>query len=210
MSAKHFVNPSRRTRFPMLLLLLILAALIVFSVFLRSLSTELAVSMAQDAVVAAVNNIIKTRIGAAQSQYGELIPLEKDSQGNITAVTTNGLAIDELSSDLLLAVIDATEDHDITIEVPVGSLTGSTLLNSRGPCIKVKVRVLSSSFTGFHSELTSMGINQTKHSIVLELREELTLLMPWRTINTSVLTEIPIAETILLGEVPQTYFDLGE
>ncbi len=210
MSAKRFINPSKRTHFPVLLLLLFFAVLIVVSVFLRSLSTELAVSMAQDAVVAAVNNIIKTRIGSVQSQYGNLIHLEKDSQGNITAVTTNVLAIDELSSDLLLAVIDATEDHDITIEVPIGSLTGSTLLNSRGPCIKVKVRVLSSSFTGFHSELTSMGINQTKHSIVLELREELTLLMPWRTINTSVSTEIPITETILLGEVPQTYFDLGE
>jgi len=203
-------HPSIKRQKSVLFILLLFAVSLLISVFLRSLSTELAVSMAQDAVVAAVNNIFKTRISTAQEKYGSFVDLEKDSVGNITAVTTNVLAIDSLASDILLAIIDATADHDIIIMIPVGSLTGSTLLNSRGPSVKVKVRVLSSSFAGYHSEIDTIGINQTRHRIVLELREELTLLMPWRTINTDVISELPITETILLGEVPQSYLNLGD
>lgn len=200
----------RHTFFPFLMVLLLAAATVTVSLYLRSLATELAVSTAQDKVVATVNAIIKSRMGTAEVDYGDLVNLEKDENGNICAVTTNVVAINKLSSDILMDVVEATKDHEMEIGIPIGSLTGSTLLLSRGPDILVKIEILSSSFTGFRSDLTTIGINQTRHQILLELEEDITLFMPWRTVNTSVSTEIPVAETIIVGQVPQSYLNLGE
>ncbi len=205
-------SPARPHRgvFPLLILLLLAAVMFTVSLYLRSLATELAVSMAQDKVVATVNDIIKSRMGTAAVDYGDLVNLEKDETGEVCAVTTNVIAINKLSSDILMDVVDATMDHELEIGIPIGSLTGSTLLLSRGPDIIVKIEILSSSFTGFRSDLTTIGINQTRHQILLELKEDITLIMPWHTVNTSVVTEIPVAETIIVGQVPQSYLNLGE
>jgi len=200
----------RRGAFPLLLVMLLFAATCTLSLYLRGLATELAVSTAQDKVVATVNEIIKARMSSAEADYGDLVNLEKDQNGEVCAVTTDVVAINKLSSDILVDVVRATQDHELVIGIPIGSLTGSTLLLSRGPDIKVKIEILSSSFTGFRSDLSTIGINQTRHQILLELREDITLIMPWRTVNTSVTTEIPVAETIIVGQVPQSYLNLGE
>lgn len=219
MSAKRWPSRARIDRsakrrgrgvFPFLLLLLAAAMLTSGVLYMRSLSTELAVSMAQDAVVAAVGRIVKEKMTTATTDYGALTALEKNAAGEISAVTTNVAALNALAGDILLAVTAATVDHNIEIAIPVGSLTGSALLLSRGPDIKVRVQVLSSTFSGFDTEIDSIGINQTRHRIVLQLREELTLLMPWRSVDTSVVTDIPVAETIIVGKVPESYLNIGE
>lgn len=200
----------RRNALPVLAFLLVVSILAAGSLFLRSLSTELAVSMAQDAVSGVVGGIVKEKMSAARVQYGSLIVLEKNAAGEITAVTTDVAALNALAGDIVHEVANATTDHDIDVSIPLGSLTGSALLLSRGPHIKVRVQVLSSTFSGFNTDIVSIGINQTRHQITLQLREELTLLMPWRAIDTEVITDIPVAETIIVGQVPQSYLNMGE
>lgn len=200
----------RRNALPVLVFLLVVSILAAGSLFLRSLSTELAVSMAQDAVSGVVGGIVKEKMSTARAQYGSLIVLEKNAAGEITAVTTDVAALNTLAGDIVHEVANATTDHDIDVSIPLGSLTGSALLLSRGPHIKVRVQVLSSTFSGFNTDIVSIGINQTRHQITLQLREELTLLMPWRAIDTEVITDIPVAETIIVGQVPQSYLNMGE
>lgn len=200
----------RRNALPLLAFLLVVSILAAASLFLRSLSTELAVSMAQDAVSGVVGGIVKEKMSTAGAQYGSLIVLEKNAAGEITAVTTDVAALNALAGDIVHEVANATTDHDIDVSIPLGSLTGSALLLSRGPHIKVRVQVLSSTFSGFNTDIVSIGINQTRHQITLQLREELTLLMPWRAIDTEVITDIPVAETIIVGQVPQSYLNMGE
>ncbi len=200
----------RRNALPVLAFLLVISILAAGSLFLRSLSTELAVSMAQDAVSGVVGGIVKEKMSTARAEYGSLIVLEKNAAGEITAVTTDVAALNALAGDIVHEVANATTDHDIDVSIPLGSLTGSALLLSRGPHIKVRVQVLSSTFSGFNTDIVSIGINQTRHQITLQLREELTLLMPWRAIDTEVITDIPVAETIIVGQVPQSYLNMGE
>lgn len=173
----------------------------------RSLVTELAVSDAQDAVVITVNRIVKEIMQEEDFSCGQLILLEKDGSGNITAVTTNVAAINILEAEILEGVVTETTETVIRVEIPVGNLTGSALLLNRGPSVPVDVILLSSSMGGFRSELTAAGINQTRHQILLELEVQLSLLMPWRTIDTSVITEILVSETVIVGEVPQSYLN---
>ena len=191
------------------LLTLLLAAAIIVTIlfFFRGLVTELAVSDAQDAVVITVNSIVKDIMQGEEFSSGRLIYLEKDSGGSITAVTTNVSAINILEAEILEAVVSETMETVITVYIPLGNLTGSALLLNRGPKIPVDVILLSSSMGGFRSELTAAGINQTRHQILLDLEVQLSLLMPWRTIDTSVFTEILVSETVIVGKVPESYLN---
>lgn len=191
-----------------LLMILLIAAVAVTILFVfRGLVTELAVSDAQDAVVITVNSIVKEIMQGEEFSSGRLISLEKDSAGNITAVTTNVSAINILEAEILEAVVNQTSETVIEVQVPVGNLTGSALLLNRGPKVPVEVILLSSSMGGFRSELTAAGINQTRHQILLDLEVQLSLLMPWRTIDTSVITEILVSETVIVGKVPESYLN---
>lgn len=191
-----------------LLIVLLVAAVSITVLFIfRGLVTELAVSDAQDAVVITVNGIVKEIMQGEEFASGQLISLEKDSDGSITAVTTNVSAINILEAEILAAVVKQTSETIIEVLVPVGNLTGSALLLNRGPKVPVEVILLSSSMGGFRSELTDAGINQTRHQILLDLEVQLSLLMPWRTIDTSVVTEILVSETVIVGEVPDSYLN---
>lgn len=173
----------------------------------RSLVTELAVSDAQDAVVATLNGIVKDiMLDESFSQNG-LVILEKSETGEVTAVSTNVAAVNVLAAEILEMAVTRTSEQVISVEIPIGNLSGSALLLNRGPEIPVQVMMLSSSFGGFRSELVSAGINQTCHQILLDLEVQLTLLMPWRTIDTSVETEILVSETVIVGEVPNSYLN---
>lgn len=189
----------------MLSLLLIAACLFTVGLLFRNLVTELAVSDARDLVIATVNTIVKTIMQDDAFLADELVVLQKDGAGNVTAVTTNVAAVNTLSAEVLERAVSLTEESVITVDIPLGNLTGSALLLNKGPNIPVNVIMLSSSAGGFRSELTGAGINQTRHQILLDLNMELTLLMPWRAIDTSVSTEILVSETVIVGEVPESY-----
>ena len=91
------------------------------------------------------------------------------------------------------------------LEIPVGSLTGVALLAGRGPNISVRVLAVGSPTTEFENFFTDAGINQTKHQILLNVQVEVQILMPGYTTSTVVKTSLSVAETIIVGSVPDSY-----
>ena len=199
-------SPVRRTVI-LLCFLLMAAILITVGLLFRSLITEMAVSDAQDAVVSAINSIVKSAMMDESFAAEKLVTLEKDTSGNIAAVTTNVAAVNILAANILERAVSLTEKNVITVGIPLGNLTGNALLLNRGPDIHASVIMLSSSMAGFRSEMKSAGINQTHHQILLDLNVEISLLMPWRTIDTSVETEVLVSETVIVGAVPESYMN---
>ena len=196
--------------------LLLLAVILVFAAFLagslafRTLVTELAVSSAQDAVILTVNSIVKELMLDGGFDTSGLVALERSTDGSVSAVTTNVAAVNTLAAQVLERAVAQTADEKITVGIPLGNLLGSTLLSGKGPKIPVQLVMLSSSVAGFRSELTAAGINQTRHQILLELNVAVSLLMPWRTVGTNVDTEILVSETVIVGKVPESYWNWTE
>ena len=190
-----------------LVLVLIAAAMTAGALAFRSLVTELAVATARDAVVTAVNAIVKDIMTDGDFDPATLVTLEKDSLGNAAAITTNVAAMNLLSAELLERAVASTAENVITVKIPVGNLFGSILLLGRGPSVPVSITMLSSSVAGFRSEMSAAGINQTRHQILLDVRADVSLLMPWRAISTTVDTEILVSETVIVGEVPESYLN---
>ena len=69
------------------------------------------------------------------------------------------------------------------------------------------MRVLSVGMpsTEFENLFTDAGINQTKHRIVLNVEVVVSILMPGYTTSTVVESSLAVAETVIVGAVPETY-----
>ena len=203
--------PKRRRGLP-LALLFILARLCLFlaavAIFLKDLSSQIAVSDASDIVTVQINNAIAD-IMAEQDYSGDyFVSFEKNATGEVTAISSNMARINALSAKILHRVVGATENRTIEIGIPAGNLTGISLLMGRGPNIPVQIIVLTSSRVEFNNSIVTAGINQTKHQINLEVIVDIDILVPWGTENAQVVTEILIADTIVVGQVPDTYLNV--
>jgi sporulation protein YunB len=94
------------------------------------------------------------------------------------------------------------------VRIPLGNLTGISLLMGRGPGVPVEILMLTSSRVAFHNSVVTAGINQTKHQLNLAVIVDIDVLIPWGTESTQVVTEVMIADTVIVGKVPETYLNL--
>ena len=187
---------------------IVLALCAAISWFLGNLSTRMAVSDATDIVTKAVNDSINAVIGRGIYGFDYFINLEKDANGNVTAITSDMAHINTLSTDILNSVIESTDNGIITVGIPLGNLTGLNLLLNKGPDVNVQIIMLTSSRVDFRNEVVSCGINQAKYQLVLEVTIDIDILIPWGTESTSTVTEVIVADTVIVGKVPDTYLNM--
>ncbi|MBP8639608.1 MAG: sporulation protein YunB [Oscillospiraceae bacterium] len=198
------------TFFIIFIIIAICVALVIAGNYLKKISGEMALSNASDTITAAINDKINEKMSEGQYDYNYFVTLQKDDTGNITAISANMARINTLSSEILQEVIAATNNGMDDIKIPLGNLLGSNLLMGRGPDIPVKIIMLTSSYADFRNEIASAGINQVKHQIILEVRVQIDVMLPWELKSTEVLSEVLIAETVLVGKVPDTYLNLNQ
>lgn len=194
--------------FPILLIIIgILVIVCVSGLFLDELSKSIAVSDACDAVTAAVNDAVSRVINEENYAGDYFISYEKDSEGKIKAISSNMAHINLLSTKILSSVISSTDDGVLHVSIPIGNLTGINLLMGKGPDITVDVIMLTSSKVDFKNEIESTGINQTKYQLYLDISIDIDVLLPWDTESTTTVTEVLISDTVIIGDVPLTYFN---
>lgn len=208
-----FLYYRRHTARRALARVLLLAAVVLALTMLFLATTQmqpLLESLATTRVSNTVNRIVSEAVDEAietgNITYGDLISFEKDNEGKISAIYSNMAAFNRLQSrilDIILARIDQVPARELSI--PVGSLTGSVLLAGRGPSISVRMESVGSSSAWFENEFTSAGINQTKHQIVLNIDVAVSILLPGFSTATVVSNAVTVAETVIVGSVPDTY-----
>lgn len=184
----------------------LLAGLFIATSQMRPLLESLATTRVSNTVNRIVFEAVNDAIQNGDISYERLISLEKDNDGRITAVHSNMAAFNLLQAqilDIILARIDQVSARELSI--PVGTLTGSALLAGRGPRISVRMESVGSSSARFANQFESAGINQTKHQIVLQVDVSVAILLPGYTAATNVSNSITVAETIIVGAVPDTY-----
>lgn len=189
--------------FAVMILLLITA-----SVFLKDISSQIAISDASDIVTVSVNNAVSQVMATGEYTGDYFVDFEKDVNGQVTAISSNMSKINTLSSRILEKVVGTTEKNIITVKIPSGNLTGISLLMGRGPKVPVKIIVLTSSRVEFNNNIITAGINQTKHQITLDVIVDVEILVPWGSEVSQVITQVLIADTVIVGEVPDTYLNM--
>lgn len=201
---------SGRTAAVLALLVSFLAFLIPAARFFRTLTGAMAISNAADRINRSVSDIVEEKMRQVGEEDRRFVLLEKDVNGAVTAILTDTSQVNILSAELLEAVIEASDAGDLDLRIPLGDLLGFSLLLGKGPKVPVKITLLSSSRVNFRNVLASAGINQTKHQLLLEVHVDADVLLPWEIRSTSIVNEVLLAETIVVGGVPETYVTIGE
>ena len=202
-----------RLRFPtrsfqlygLLFLVILLLFLAVSGAFLQRLSSQIAVSDARDIVTTEVNRAVSELMQQGSYPPDYFVSLEKNENGEIAAINSHMSHINGLSAEILDRVVGRTESRTLTVEIPLGNLSGVSLLMGHGPRVPIQIVMLTSSHVEFQNLLFSAGINQTKHQLNLEIVVDIDILIPWGVETSRVVTEVLIADTVVVGKVPETY-----
>lgn len=199
-----------RRRIILLITLLLVAAVIMLvqnlSQTFLDLSYASAYSMAVETVTQAVKQAAESGVG-----YEELIVTKLDGEGRVTMLQANTMRMNELASQTaLLAETELNSYGNQFVEIPLGAATGVGFLSGFGSKISVKILPVGAVHTSFQSEFSSAGINQTRHRIFLTLRTTVCLIVPMGTQMVDVSSSIPVAESIIVGQVPDSFVDVSD
>ncbi len=142
-------------------------------------------------------------------KYEDLLNITKDESGNIKMVTTNMITVNEIISEIPIRIqnqIEKSENNHFSI--PLGSFLGINLLSGRGPKVNIKMEVAGSLDTSLRSEFIASGINQTMHKIYLEIECNVIILTPSQTMEEKIVNQVLLAEGVIIGDIPSTYYNL--
>ena len=200
----------RRRRFRVAALLC--AGLILFLVLnshLQPLIASYGLTQAKLVGTQAVNDAVTAVRERAGVRYTDLMRVEKDSQGSIVSVEADTVKINALKASVTTEILTQLKKHqNMTVRIPTGTLLNGDLLTGRGPRIPVKISLSGAAATQMSSYFESAGINQTSHRLVMDITVTLYAAIPGNDATTTLETSFIIAETVLVGKVPDTFLDV--
>ncbi len=204
----------RRIRYGKWLFFLILLLFLAFFVFLRSRLWPVVQNLAQTQVrnitSDLINDAIQEQIVEGNIQYDRIVFFEKDLNGKITALKTNMAEVNRLKTDILNIINDQIMAQDTDhLGVPLGSLILPEFLSGHGPEIPVKILSIRNSDATFQSHFSQAGINQTLQQLTMDVMVDVTILVLGRTDSFTVSSQVVVAETIIVGDVPETFLQTG-
>ena len=177
---------------------------------LRPAVTTLATVQAQNKVTGIINDAVTATLAHQGVDYTDLVTVERDDSGKVSLLAVDSVKLNTLRTQILQEVLDQVEGLDAQeLGVPLGSLTGFATASDWGPVLPVGVLTAAVPRAEFSNRFTAQGINQTLHQIMLDITVELTLLIPGGRAETTVTAQVCVAETLLVGEVPDTYLGLS-
>ena len=195
-------------------LILLIVILLVLFFTLRSkyrlVIEDLAQTQVKKTTSDLTNDAIAKQIAVGDIQYDRIVFFEKDLDGRITALKTNMSEVNRLKTDILNVINDEilALDHS-DIGIPLGSLILPELLSGKGPAIPVHILSIRNSDANFVSHFSQAGINQTLHRLNMEVSIDVAVLVLGHTSSFTMSSEVVVAETIIVGDVPQTYLQTG-
>ena len=194
---------------------LFLLALGIFCILLfrsryRDVIRELAENQVKNTTSDLTNDAIAKQIADGVVQYDRIVYFEKDLDGRITALKTNIGEVNRLKTDILNIINDEILALDTSdIGIPLGSLLLPELFSGKGPAIPVHILSIRNSDANFVSHFTQAGINQTLHQVTMEVSIDVSVLVLGQTASFTMYSEVVVAETVIVGEVPNTFLQTG-
>lgn len=196
--------------------LLFILAVLVFGLFLlvrgryRDVIRDLAETQVKNSTSDLTNDAIAKQIADGIIQYDRIVYFEKDLDGKITALKTNMSEVNRLKTDILNIINDEILALDTSdLGIPVGSLFLPEFFSGRGPAIPVHILSIRNSDASFRSNFTQAGINQTLHQLTMEVSVDVAVLVLAQTSSFTISSEVVVAETVIVGDVPGTFLQTG-
>ena len=176
----------------------------------RDVIQELAETQVKNTTSDLTNDAIAKQIAAGIIQYDRIVYFEKDLDGRITALKTNMSEVNRLKTDILNIINDEILALDTSdIGIPLGSFFLPEVLSGKGPVIPVHILSIRNSDATFLSKFSQAGINQTLHQLTMVVSVDVAILVLGQTESFTINSEVVVAETVIVGDVPNTFLQTG-
>lgn len=193
------------------LLIIVLSITIETDSRLRVLVNNYAHSKAKILSNRVINNTVYKYLNESGLLYSDLMKINTADDGAVTSVEFDTVRIAKLKSGIVSKIQNDINALDtVVMNIPVGTLTGSQLLNNKGPTVRIELNISSAVYSKIGSKFTSAGINQTLHQITMSISSDVYFVMPWYRSSGSYQTEFVLAETVIVGKVPDAYTNVIE
>lgn len=197
-------------RIAAVLLLICIGGLMLFRGKYDAAIFDLAQIQVRNSTSDLINDAIDRQIENGNIQYDRIVYFEKDLDGRITALKTNMSEVNRLKTEILGQINEKILSLDTTeLGVPLGSLILPELFSGRGPLIPVQILSIRNSDASFTSHFIEAGINQTLQQLTMDIVVDVTVLILGQTDNFTVTSQVVVAETIIVGQVPNTFLQTG-
>ncbi len=186
---------------------LVLVGLIIF-ICLEVAIAPIAMSLFRARVMAIATKALNEAVAESvtQTEYDDLMQIYYDSAGTVSSIQTNTAEMNLLATNTaLVAQGKIAEIGNQRVSITLGQAIGSQFFYQSGPLIFAHAIPAGAVTSQFLSEFSSAGINQTRHRLYIKLTATMSIIMPTRSAELSATTQVPIAETIIVGKVPDSY-----
>lgn len=172
----------------------------------KPVAESLMISQANIMCTLAINNAVVSAMSEGGVDYSDLVEIMRNDNNEIIALRSDAVAINALQARVTGSVNQAlSELPSSTIDIPIGTITGWEWLSGRGPSVHMKMIPSSYAYCTLEHLFDSAGINQTRHRIILHFEVNITALLTPFSASTQVSTSVCIAETVIVGTVPEMF-----
>ena len=194
-----------------LVLLSLVGGIIALDMGIRPMVREAAASQTQIAVNRMIQRAVLEVLEEDGLRYQSFVSLQQNQSGETTALITDTVLINRLQGELLEKILQTLQQYrELKLELPLGSLTGIQFLAGRGPLVTESPLGFPSGLvkTKIINQFDEAGINQTRHRIQLQVTVDMLSLLPGYRISSQAQCNVILAETIIVGLVPDAYTEV--
>ena len=175
---------------------------------MRPALTALAEARIRAIAARAMNDAILESMGDEET-YAKLLSVKENGE-KVYMLQANTRNMNVLAADCAEEAQNRiAQIGEQGITVPLGTVTGVSFLSGKGPGIRVSFTPVGSVQSEFSSDLRSSGINQSLYRVNLKLTASVRLILPGVSETIQVSAEAAIAESIIVGDVPEVYTNVA-
>lgn len=168
---------------------------------LLTISEAKAMAIATEIINHVINEEVRNRI-----EPKLLVDVKLDNRGRVVLIQPNTIEFNRIATDTTMKIQTALKSiENEKISVPIGQIFGSQLLANTGPQITVTIVPVGTVQIKVFDKFEQAGINQTRHMVYLIATTQIRIVVPLVSKSINVDTQVPIAEYVVIGEVPNTY-----
>lgn len=209
MALRSRKETKKRRVFGLAIIVMVIFVLILAEANLRPVILTLGESRIRQMTAKTLNDAVRLAL-SEQGPKLKLIDVMLDGNGKVVCLQANQVKLDEIASHAATYAQDTmAQISEQNLNIPLGAAFGMKIFSGFGPLIPIRTLQNGNVVAEYHTEFVSTGINQTRHRMVIRLKAQVTLLVPTGSKNIEINTDIPVSETVLIGNVPQTYVNVA-
>ncbi|MBD7909748.1 sporulation protein YunB [Clostridium cibarium] len=212
---KYYVKPRKRKIKPHFLITITIFTILITLLYIFDVRVLPSALVKSESAVRAktVDTISSTSLELFNDEfkYDEMIIIDRDKDNNINLIRANTVKLNYLASELAIKCNERLQKMgEVGVKVPIGWITEQSAFYNLGPEITVKIEPIGNMKVNYESKFESAGINQTRHKIYLNVEATVKIIIPLHSKEMDITCEIPVAETIIVGKIPNTAIDFSK